>query len=163
MVKIKLMLLLGGDKMDYIGVLDVAEFFLSKESMSPKKLQKLTYYAEAWHQTLLDEPLIHDESFQAWVHGPVAPKLYREYKRFGWNCIPKVDKVTAKFSDKTLELLESVWETYGDQDGNSLEALTHSETPWRNARVGLQPNENSNVVISTEDMRNYYQSIYLGD
>ncbi len=162
MTKSKLILLPGGSRMERTSVFDVASFFLSKESMSPKKLQKLTYYAEAWHQALLNEPLIHDESFQAWVHGPVAPSLYRRYKPFGWSPIPKVEKITAKFNEKTLELLESVWETYGDQDGNSLEALTHSEAPWRNARAGLEPNDNSNVVISTEDMKSYYRSIYIG-
>lgn len=154
-------LLYGGDKMNRITVLDVASFFLSKDSMTPKKLQKLTYYAEAWHQALLDRHLIHDESFQAWVHGPVAPSLYQKYKKFGWNPIPQEDS-HVNFADDSLSVLESVWETYGDQDGNSLEALTHSEFPWINARMGLAPSDNSNVVISVEDMKNYYKSIYLG-
>ncbi|WP_217588716.1 Panacea domain-containing protein [Lentibacillus saliphilus] len=148
--------------MNRISVLDVANYFLSKNSMTPKKLQKLAYYAEAWHQALLQRPLIEDESFQAWVHGPVAPSLYQKYKTYGWNPIPKTEEATVNFCEESLSILESVWETYGDQDGNSLEALTHSEAPWINARAGLEPNENSNVVISTEDMRNYYRSIYLG-
>ncbi len=144
------------------GVKDVAYFFLNKESMTPKKLQKLVYYAEAWNQALRKLPLINDQSFEAWVHGPVAPRLYQIYKDYGWNPIPKRDDVDLGFDDAALGILESVWETYGDQDGNSLEALTHSELPWINARVGLQSNENSNVVIDAEDMRNYYSSIYLG-
>lgn len=143
-------------------VFDVANFFLSKDKMTPKKLQKLTYYAEAWHQALLNRPLIEDESFQAWVHGPVAPSLYQEYKQYGWNPIPKREEEAVDFNEESSSILESVWETYGDQDGNSLEALTHNEAPWRNARAGLEPNVNSNVVISTEDMKNYYRSIYLG-
>lgn len=157
----RLIFLNGGKRMNRIGVLDVANFFLSKDSMTPKKLQKLTYYAEAWHQALYQRPLIHDESFQAWVHGPVAPSLYRRYKQYGWNPIPKKE-IDIDFDDESISILESVWETYGDQDGNSLEALTHSEAPWRNARAGLEPNDNSNVVISTDDMRNYYRSIYIG-
>ncbi len=157
-----LILLCGGRSMNQISVFDVADFFLSKDSMTPKKLQKLTYYAEAWHQALLEDCLIKDESFQAWVHGPVAPKLYREYRDYGWNPIPKKEETAMDFSEQSLSILESVWETYGDQDGNSLEALTHSELPWRNARVGLAPNENSNVVISIDDMKNYYKSIYIG-
>lgn len=160
-MKNKLILLCGGRRMNRISVFDVAGFFLSKNSMTPKKLQKLTYYAEAWHQALLEEPLILDESFQAWVHGPVSPSLYQRYRSYGWNPIPK-EETTVNFNEQSLSILESVWETYGDQDGNSLEALTHSEAPWRNARAGLEPNENSNVVISTEDMKNYYKSIYIG-
>lgn len=148
--------------MSGIGVVEVSDFFLNKESMSPKKLQKLTYYAEAWHQALLNEKLINDDNFEAWVHGPVAPTLYQKYKEYGWQKIPK--KVTElNFDDNTLEILESVWNTYGNQDGNSLEALTHTEMPWKKARLGFQSNENSQVVISPDGMREYYKSIYIGD
>ena len=39
----------------------IANWFLQKEAMSPKKLQKLVYYAYAWnlivnHLKLFDEP-----------------------------------------------------------------------------------------------------------
>lgn len=161
MHKRNIFLLCGGRRLGRNTVFDVADFFLSKESMTPKKLQKLTYYAEAWHQALLDKPLIHDESFQAWVHGPVAPSLYHKYKKYGWTPIP-TKECTLDFNKESLSILESVWETYGNQDGNSLEALTHAEAPWINARIGLEPDENSNVVISSEDMKKYYKSIYLG-
>lgn len=36
-------------------VFDVADWFLGKDSMSPKKLQKLVYYAYAWVLTLMNE------------------------------------------------------------------------------------------------------------
>ncbi|WFQ91019.1 hypothetical protein MFERI13461_00453 [Mycoplasma feriruminatoris] len=34
---------------------DISDWFLSKESMTPKKLQKLTYYAEAWALALFNQ------------------------------------------------------------------------------------------------------------
>ena len=67
------------------------------------------------------------------------------------------------FEPKALELLESVWMTYGDKSANELEALTHSEMPWRNARIGLSEDEPSNLKISEKDMHDYYLSIYIGD
>lgn len=68
--------------MSGIGVVEVSDFFLNKESMSPKKLQKLTYYAEAWHQALLNEKLINDDNFEAWVHyGVVLNKGAVNYGR----------------------------------------------------------------------------------
>lgn len=145
------------------GILDVASYFLSKESMTNKKLQKLTYYAEAWHQALIGGSLVNDSEFQAWVHGPVSPALYGAYKDHGWNEISKMEEPIVTFDETTAELLDSVWDTYGDQDGNSLEALTHSEPPWRNARMGYADNENSKVPIDAEDMKKYYSSIYIGD
>ena len=66
-------------------------FILSKEAMTPKKLQKLCYYYKAWGLALYDEDLLPDREFEAWVHGPVNPVLYGVYKNFFWNEIPQKD------------------------------------------------------------------------
>ena len=58
--------------------------------------------------------------------------------------------------------LESVMLTYGDYTGNALEALTHTEFPWIEARGNLSHSENCNNVISAATMRSFYQSIYAG-
>ncbi|HBF75770.1 MAG TPA: hypothetical protein DDW71_11020 [Lactobacillus sp.] len=147
---------------DSYSVYDIAEWFLKKEPMSDKKVQKLTYYAVAWGWALLHCSIINDDRFQAWVHGPVSPKLYARYRDCGWNPIPQPDD-TPEFDQQTTDLLESVWATYGDKDANELEALTHTEQPWQNARRGYEPNQNSKKVIDTDDMRNFYLSIYNGD
>lgn len=144
-------------------ILDIAQWFLSKEPMTPKKLQKLTYYAEAWSNALFERHLISDDNFEAWVHGPVSPKLYNEYRGYKWQEIPEKEDNSSLFNDEDLDLLESVWVTYGHNSANDLEALTHTEAPWRNARAGLNDDESSNKVISTEDMKNYYSRIYIGD
>lgn len=142
-------------------VFEIANWFLSKESMTQKKLQKLCYYAQAWCYALNDYRLI-DTVFEAWVHGPVSPALYDKFKSFGYNSIRLAGKYTVNIAEADIELLESVWETYGDHTGNALEALSHSEPPWIEARVGYAPNERCNVPISVESMKRYYSSIYLG-
>lgn len=141
---------------------DIAEWFLNKESICDKKLQKLTYYAVAWGWALLNRSIIKNDEFQAWVHGPVSPKLYAKFRDYGWNPIP-IQNRQLTFDNQVNDLLESVWYTYGDKTANELEALTHTETPWQNARRDFKPNENSSVVISTKDMREFYLSIYSGD
>ena len=60
-------------------ILDVARTFLYMDSMSHKKLQKLCYYAQAWYVTIKNKPLFEDD-IEAWVHGPVVPSLYSQYK-----------------------------------------------------------------------------------
>lgn len=142
-------------------VFEIANWFLSKESMTQKKIQKLCYYAQAWCYALNDYRLI-DTVFEAWVHGPVSPALYDKFKSFGYNSIRLAGKYTVNIAEADIELLESVWETYGDHTGNALEALSHSEPPWIEARVGYAPNERCNVPISVESMKKYYSSIYLG-
>ncbi|MCM6843529.1 DUF4065 domain-containing protein [Latilactobacillus curvatus] len=143
-------------------VFAVANWFLNKQAVSPKKLQKLTYYAQAWANALYNKNMINDSKFEAWAHGPVSPALYEKYRGWGWQDITKNEENTIDDSE-TIDLLESVWLTYGDKSANELEALTHQEMPWRNARGDLADGESSNQEISEEDMKNYYKSIYAGD
>ncbi|AXJ70883.1 Panacea domain-containing protein [Mycoplasmopsis bovis] len=142
---------------------DISGWFLSKESMTPKKLQKLTYYAEAWANALLGEGILSDTSFQAWVHGPVSPELWNDYKEYGWNEIEQLKPNDEKFNKNILELLDAVWTTYGDKSGYELEAISHSEEPWLKARNGLSEFEISTKIIDPADMKTYYRSIYSGD
>ncbi|UKS54139.1 Panacea domain-containing protein [Mycoplasma feriruminatoris] len=143
---------------------DVTNWFLSKESMTHKKLQKLTYYAEAWSWALLNHGILSDTNFQAWIHGPVSPELWEVYKDYGWNDIPKKDFVKSDlFDEKTLDILDAVWTTYGEKSGYELECLSHSEDPWKKARRGLPEFQPSNNIINSNDMKSYYRSIYNGD
>lgn len=142
-----------------VSVLDVAKAFLSIESMTHKKLQKLCYYAQAWHLALYNRRLIK-EQFEAWIHGPVCPELYAEYKNYGWETIPKEQVLPENITDEIMEFINIVYSTYGGFDGDELEALTHLELPWREARKGLEEWEPSNNIISEETMKRYYKYIY---
>jgi uncharacterized phage-associated protein len=70
---------------------DIANYFiwLANETgsfVSNLKLQKLVYYAQAWHLAI-HETALFEEDFEAWVHGPVIPVLYQKYKQFSWQPI----------------------------------------------------------------------------
>ena len=145
-----------------VDITDIADWFLYKESMTHKKLQKICYYAIAWGWALMDKSIAKNGGFQAWVHGPVSPVLYEKYKANGWNSLSQPKKEVNLPEDIT-QLLESVWATYGDKGGNELEALSHIEQPWRNARIGVKENERSSNSIEVDDMKKFYKSIYQGD
>ncbi|UWI43310.1 Panacea domain-containing protein [Lactobacillus paragasseri] len=142
----------------------VADWFLAKgnNSISPKKLQKLVYYAYAWTLTLLNDSsdklsnrLFDDAKFEAWIHGPVIRKLYAEYADFGFNEIYKKVKAP-KFTDDVQDVLDQVWNIYGSYTADQLESMTHQEDPWKSARKGLSPLENSRSIISDKDIFDYY-------
>lgn len=137
----------------------VANWFLNKSAMSHKKLQKLCYYAEAWHLALYNSPIFKNCHFQAWVHGPVCPELYEQYKNYGWADIQRLTN-KPEIDPETDEFLEIVYATYGEFSGHQLEDITHNETPWIEARQGLEEWEPSNKHINQETMRTYYYSIY---
>ncbi|NJL22264.1 MAG: SocA family protein [Leptolyngbyaceae cyanobacterium SM1_3_5] len=144
---------------------DVANYFIwlansTGSFVSNLKLQKLVYYAQAWHLALYGEPLFQ-EDFEAWVHGPVIPNLYHEYKGFGWKPIQKdVEKKYIKdtFDESTLAFLEEVAEAYFSYDAYALERMTHVESPWISARNGVSIDTLSCEVISKESMKEYYSS-----
>ncbi len=150
-------------------VFEVAKWFLDKEDISPKRLQKLVYYVQAWSYTLFDKPFIFEGNqpaqFEAWQHGPVNRTLYHKYSGYGWNKIHLQDERVTGFSDMDLDLLESVWETYRDYSPNEIENLTHQEDPWIKARKrsNVVDGDSSDEIIDPNDMKNYYNSIYIGE
>ena len=142
---------------------NIADFFLSKESISTKKLQKLVYYSYAWSIALLnDSPeniqfKLFESDVEAWVHGPVVPELYRKYKDFGWQEIPQVkDFDESIFASEILDILQQVWDVYGGFTGNQLEAISHKEMPWIEARKGIPVCMASSEIISDKNMFIYY-------
>lgn len=142
----------------------VADWFLSKKGeMSPKKIQKLVYYAYSWYLTIKNEPTqeirnrLFDEKIEAWVHGPVVPILYKKYKIHGYNDIPAPEsEISFDFDEETEDILDQVYKIYGKYNGNELESITHQEEPWNAARVGYGPLDICNENIDDQIIIKYY-------
>lgn len=144
----------------------VADYFLvltdtnAGDSITNLKMQKLTYYGQAWHLVIEDEPIFH-EPIRAWAHGPVVPTLYRRFRGCGWSSIDTTMLVTDPFNDLpecARRVLDQVYENYGSLTGKQLEQMTHSESPWLDARGKAGPLERSDAVISHDAMRIFYRS-----
>lgn len=131
------------------------------EPISNLKLQKLLYYAQAWHLALYDRPLF-TERLEAWVHGPAVPPVYGAFKEWGWKPI-EADVKVPDCDKETRAHLDEVLDVYGGLTAVYLEKLTHQEEPWLKARIGLAPDEPSNNIISHNDMRNFYRARVRGE
>lgn len=144
-----------------ISALAVADYFIDrankeKKPITNKKLQKLLYYAQVWSLVINDEKLF-SERMEAWVHGPAVPLVYRKFRQFEFNPIQlDTSNVSFNFSKKQSDLLENIWSVYGKYDAQYLEALTHSELPWQEARKEVSQSEPSNKVISLVTARKFY-------
>jgi uncharacterized phage-associated protein len=143
-----------------LSCLDIANYFiwLANETgsfVSNLKLQKLVYYAQAWHLAIEETPLF-EEDLEAWVHGPVIPVLYQKYKPFSWYPIDK--PVAINLPTEICSFLEDVSTEYFACDAYELEQMTHIEDPWKKARVGSPADAPSNAVILKEWMQEYYGS-----
>lgn len=124
--------------------------------VTPLKLQKLVYYAQAWHLALNDEPLF-DANFEAWVHGPVNRELYTRFRDFRFRPIAQ-DVSAPELDVQTKEFMQELFDEYLGLDAYELELLTHREEPWIAARGNLPPEATSQQVIDTETMRRFYQA-----
>jgi uncharacterized phage-associated protein len=127
------------------------------DDVSNLKLQKLTYYAEAWYLAFENKSLYSDR-IEAWIHGPVIPTVFKEYRDYRW--APLQRPATRPSADADIiEHLNMVLDTYGKFSAQELERLTHSEAPWTKAREGYAPDEPANTEIDRRGMKLYYRSL----
>jgi uncharacterized phage-associated protein len=141
---------------------DVAAFILRERGpMSAMKLEKLIYYAQAWHLVWEERPLF-DERIEAWASGPVAPALYKAHRgRFYIDAWPKGDPDT--LDEGEAESVRAVLDYYGDWTAHQLSELTHREAPWREARAGLAPGQRGNKEITQAAMVEFYDGLTTAD
>jgi uncharacterized phage-associated protein len=133
------------------------------------KLQKLAFYTQAWHIAVFNEE-IFEEDFQAWIHGPVLPSLYNQYKSFQWRPILRDDlseaslpEMGSRFSSSVNKIIEDVISEYFPKDAFALEKSTHEEAPWRSARGILAPDEPCTNIIDKKTIHDYYSQFVKSD
>lgn len=125
------------------------------ELLTPLKLQKLMFYADAWYLALYDTELTN-ERFQAWVHGPVALSQWHRFKDFKWRPID-ADIERPAFNSVTTKHLNEIIDVFGSETAVSLERMTHQETPWIEARAGLPDDEPCSNYISKDTTKEFYR------
>jgi len=135
--------------------------------LTPMKLQKLMYYAQAWHLKVTGEPLL-DDNFVRWKFGPVIPSVYHEFKAF--RDTPIVSRATTQPSREALAshrgsivvnvpaipdsdksawgLIDAIISEYGRIDGPVLAYMTHAEGSAWAAGGGA-----NNSVITHDQIR----------
>lgn len=140
----------------------VADYLLVKardrgEPLSNLKLQKLLYYAQAWHLALHDRALFSDD-FQAWVHGPVLPSQYHRFKAAAW--MPIAEPVAEpSLPRRVTAFLDEILDIFGTETAIALEMMTHRERPWIEARRGIPADQSSCAIISKVTMRDFYRAM----
>ena len=112
------------------------------KALTNMQLQKLVYFAHAWHLAVKEQPLINTP-VKAWNFGPVIPPLYNSLKTYGNGIVQKLiagyDQNTGERTDyPVLEIdkgaraiIDRVWEIYGNLTGGQMSTLTHKPgEPW---------------------------------
>lgn len=144
---------------DEYKAMDIAKYFINELHPEPLKLQKLLYFAQGFSYAFYDKELFNDD-FEAWVHGPVIPSIYHEYKSYEYNPID-LNYNLKEFSNDVIDLLEYVKRNYAKYDAKYLEEITHKEEPWLLSRTGLDPDERSDKTIPKSNIAAYFTSYVL--
>ncbi len=142
-------------------VTDVAAYILT--SMAPdtpmvtRKLQKLTYYAQAWSLAWTGAPMFV-EDIEAWRDGPVVRRLYAEHHhQWTVTSVPAGD--AHRLDDDQRKVIDAVLAHYGPFDFSVLTEFTHRERPWIDARRHLPPGAHSQNRIPVAAMKAYYSAL----
>lgn len=151
-----------------VSVHAVADHFIRKvdreagDDMTHFKLQKMLYYAQAWHLAMNDERLF-DNAFEGWVHGPVCHEVYDRFRHLGWSPISVDDVLSTAddFDEETLDFLDEVWEVYSQYSAAKLEQMTHQEEPWLEARGDSAPQTPGHTELKDDTIRSFYRQRML--
>lgn len=157
-----------------LDVINVARYIINYSNqkeygISNLRLQKLLYFVQAYYLafTEVGNPCFNDE-IEAWDFGPVVPRVYQEFKRFGSGNIPTITSYivfddediwsahSVEFDNETIpkcdrERINKVVDKFSSYSTTSLVSLTHNQRPWRDAYSGI-----NNGIISKESIKEYF-------
>lgn len=137
----------------------VADFFRARANpevgdvLSNLKLQKLCYYAAGIIAAVRSddsEPLFR-ERIEAWQHGPVVPQQYFRFNQFGADALPQVAEFDFnQFDAVDADVLDDVYNFYGQYSAWKLRNMTHEEAPWITAYA------RRNKTILPSELREFF-------
>lgn len=154
------------------GAIDVSRYVINKchdmnISISNLKLQKLLYFAQGYSLAITGNPLFGEE-IEPWDFGPVVPEVYRHYKMYGANEIPKINEYynidfdsdkflkRVKFDDDIFSqsekmIMNAVIGQFGKFTANNLVSITHEQKPWKDSYRRKD-------IISKESLCTFFKS-----
>ena len=141
---------------------DIANFFIlhvrkDGGNLMHLKLQKLLYFAQAWHLVFYEESLFEDK-IEAWIDGPTIAHIHKMFKKYRWCAIIEEVK-QPNLSEKTVKHLKNVFDYYGKFTDYQLEKIIHNAEPWKKARGNTLDAPSSNS-ISEDSMKHFYSKIH---
>jgi uncharacterized phage-associated protein len=144
----------------------VAKYFIYKsipctsENITNLKLQKLLYFAQGYYlkENGRDNPLF-EEKIEAWAHGPVVPRVYRNYSNYKFMEISKqgTEDINKDIDPDYSKFLDKVWEHFKSYNGKELENMTHEEGPWKVIRGELPSFISTNTTIEKKDIYDFFK------
>ncbi len=141
-------------------LMNVVNIILSTPfEVTPLLLQKILYYIQSFNLAFYGTPMF-EEKMEGWIHGPVFPSIYYQFKNFTFNPINNVKSSSDELlTENEKQLISAVIDNFGCYNAKTLENITHAEMPWIRSREGLKETERSNKKIENSDVINYFSKV----
>lgn len=134
-------------------VMNVAAYIANRyfsehgQRIDEMKLHKLMYFAQRESFIQTGKPLFN-AVFYGWKYGPVLKEVRSAYRDGSIT-----DLIQDKFEEDCSAIFDRVFKDYAGKDSWSLSRLTHGELSWKNSRIGISEEANSDKPMSTDDIK----------
>lgn len=128
---------------------------IGHDDITPLKLQKLLYFAQAANLAVNDAPLFDDE-IQAWNLGPAIYLVYKKFEKYGGSPLPESEASEEGIDSDTAVFLVEVWKEFGKFSAKELVEITHRHKPWKDAFNPSNPTQ----IISQEAIKEFYTPLF---
>lgn len=132
-------------------ILDVAAYICKKYkeftsvSLDEMKLHKLLYFMQRESFAILGKPAF-EGNFEGWKYGPVCREIRGNY--YEGEIYSEVNDI----SDEMKYIANNIILEYGSLASWKLSELSHNDSSWKNARIGLSPDDNGNIILKLSDI-----------
>lgn len=136
-----------------INVLQAASYIFHRyqkeynSTIDEMKLHKLLYFAQRESLIMFREPMFNAD-FEAWKYGPVLVAIRDCYKKKLF-----IEELNEQELAKFEPVFDEVFTRYAGRSSWSLSNLSHNETSWRRARVGLSDYDKGSTIIPIDHIR----------
>lgn len=134
-------------------IIDTAAYILKRykeitdDYPTEMKLHKLLYFTQRESFAITGHQAF-EGNFEGWKFGPVNREVRNHY--FEGEIVTE----TRDISNELKYIVNNVILEYGSLATWKLSELSHNDSSWQNARVGLSPEDNGNRILDINDIKN---------
>lgn len=125
------------------------------EVLTQMKAMKLLYYIQGVSLAYLNKKMFPND-IVAWKYGPAVAEVHTKYSGrreiLGEITNSDIKDYNELSKDaEASEVLNAVWEAYGDMSASQLMRKTHTESPWKDTE--------QSKIITEDKMKEYFSKI----
>lgn len=149
-------------------LLSITKYIVEKHNIKLSvKLQKILYFLYLEYLKENNKKLFK-EQFEAWVYGPVIPKVFYYIQEHGFDFSEYYDydedKIVTVKSLEDKEIKKFIDDSIKKYKNNSTEELvkrSHETFPWVNARNGIDDTQPSRAKIKINDLKKFAKECHF--